>query len=39
VLPVFHEREDRIRAHVQLCWFAQLLLSVVENTDSTAASD
>jgi len=30
--PVFHHREDRIRAHVQLCWLALLLLRVVENT-------
>jgi hypothetical protein len=29
--PVFHYREDRIRAHVQLCWLALLLLRVVEN--------
>ena len=28
--PVFHHREDRIRAHVQLCWLA-LLIRVVEN--------
>lgn len=34
--PVFHYREDRIRAHVQLCWLALLLLRVVENgTDNT----
>ncbi len=34
--PVFHYREDRIRAHVQLCWLALLLLRVVENaTDDT----
>ena len=33
---VFHHREDRIRAHVQLCWLALLLLRVVENaTDDT----
>jgi len=30
--PVFHYREDRIRAHVQLCWLALLLIRVVENT-------
>jgi len=30
--PVFHYREDRIRAHVQLCWLALLLLRVIENT-------
>jgi len=34
--PVFHHREDRIRAHVQLCWLALLLMRVVENaTDDT----
>ncbi len=34
--PVFHYREDRIRAHVQLCWLALLLLRVIENaTDDT----
>jgi transposase len=34
--PVFHYREDRIRAHVQLCWLALLLIRVVENsTDQT----
>jgi len=34
--PVFHYREDRIRAHVQLCWLALLLMRVVENaTDHT----
>jgi Transposase DDE domain len=30
--PVFHHREDRIRAHVQLCWLALLLIRVVENS-------
>ena len=29
--PVSHFREDRIRAHVQLCWLALLLIRVVEN--------
>jgi hypothetical protein len=33
--PVYHYREDRIRAHVQLCWLALLLTRVIE----TAASD
>ncbi|MFC9841692.1 IS1634 family transposase, partial [Rhodococcus sp. NPDC127530] len=28
--PVFHHREDRIRAHVQLCWLALLLIRVAE---------
>jgi len=32
--PVFHYREDRIRAHVQLCWLALLLLRVIENATS-----
>jgi hypothetical protein len=31
--PVFHYREDRIRAHVQLCWLA-LLIRVAENAAS-----
>jgi hypothetical protein len=30
--PVFHHREDRIRAHVQLCWLALLLTRVAETT-------
>ncbi len=29
--PVFHHREDRIRAHIQLCRLALLLLRVIEN--------
>jgi len=29
--PVFHYREDRIRAHIQLCWLALLLIRVTEN--------
>jgi len=29
--PVFHYREDRIRAHIQLCWLALLLLRMIEN--------
>jgi hypothetical protein len=29
--PVFHHREDRIRAHVQLCWLALLLIRACEN--------
>jgi transposase len=28
--PVYHHREDRIRAHVQLCWLALLLIRVTE---------
>ncbi len=30
--PVYHHREDRIRAHVQLCWLALLLIRVIETT-------
>ncbi len=34
--PVYHRREDRIAAHVQLCWLALLLLRVAETeTDDT----
>jgi Transposase DDE domain len=29
--PVFHYREDRIRAHIQLCWLALLLIRVAES--------
>ena len=28
--PVFHRREDRIRAHVQLCWLGLLVLRIAE---------
>jgi transposase len=28
--PVYHRREDRIQAHVQLCWLALLLLRIAE---------
>jgi len=36
VRPVFHRREDRIRAHVQLCWLALLLIRLIETrTDQT----
>jgi hypothetical protein len=28
--PVYHRREDRIRAHVVLCWLALLLIRVAE---------
>jgi transposase len=33
--PVYHRREDRIQAHIQLCWLALLLLRVAE----TATND
>jgi hypothetical protein len=34
--PVHHRLEDRIRAHVLLCWLALLLIRIIENT--TAAT-
>jgi hypothetical protein len=30
--PVYHRREERIRAHVLLCWLALLLIRVAETT-------
>jgi transposase len=30
--PVYHRLEDRIRAHVILCWLALLLIRIVETT-------
>ncbi|HXZ73934.1 MAG TPA: IS1634 family transposase [Streptosporangiaceae bacterium] len=30
--PVYHRKEERIRAHVVLCWLALLLIRVAENT-------
>ena len=30
--PVYHRLEDRIRAHVLLCWLALLLIRVAETT-------
>ena len=29
--PVHHRNEDRIRAHIQLCWLALLLIRIAEN--------
>ncbi len=29
--PIYHYREDRIRAHVQLCWLALLLIRTIEH--------
>ncbi len=29
--PVYHRKEERIRAHVLLCWLALLLIRVAEN--------
>jgi len=31
IRPVYHRLEDRIRAHVLLCWLALLLVRVIEN--------
>jgi hypothetical protein len=33
--PVHHRKEDRIRAHVLLCWLALLLIRVAENAIPT----
>ncbi len=30
--PVYHRLEDRIRAHVLLCWLALLLIRIAETT-------
>jgi hypothetical protein len=30
--PVYHHKEERIRAHVVLCWLALLLIRVVETS-------
>jgi hypothetical protein len=36
--PVYHRLEERIRAHVILCWLALLLIRIIENdTDTTWA--
>ncbi len=29
--PIYHRKEDRIRAHVLLCWLALLLVRIAEN--------
>lgn len=36
--PVYHRREDRIRAHILLCWLALLLIRFAENATSTTWS-
>jgi hypothetical protein len=33
--PVYHRLEDRIRAHVTLCWLALLLARIVETRTGT----
>jgi hypothetical protein len=30
--PVYHRKEERIRAHVLLCWLALLLIRIAETT-------
>ena len=30
--PVYHRKEERIRAHVILCWLALLLIRIIETT-------
>lgn len=30
--PVYHRKEERIRAHVLLCWLALLLIRIIETT-------
>jgi IS4 transposase len=36
--PVFHRLEDRIRAHVLLCWLALLLARIVETRAATTTA-
>jgi len=33
--PVYHRKEERIRAHVTLCWLALLLIRIAETTAGT----
>ena len=37
--PVYHRLEDRIRAHVILCWLALLLIRIAETTTSDTWSN
>ena len=37
--PVYHRLEERIRAHVELCWLALLLIRVAENTTQATWRD
>jgi hypothetical protein len=34
--PVYHRKEERIRAHVLLCWLGLLLIRIVENATGQA---
>ncbi|NPV71137.1 MAG: transposase [Firmicutes bacterium] len=36
IRPVYHRLEDRIRAHVLLCWLALLLIRIIENSTGKA---
>ncbi|MFI7708496.1 hypothetical protein [Nonomuraea sp. NPDC049480] len=33
--PVYHRLEERIRAHVILCWLALLLIRIIETTSGS----
>ncbi len=33
--PVYHRLEDRVRAHIILCWLALLLIRIAETTTDT----
>ena len=37
--PVYHRLEERIRAHVLLCWLALLLIRIVETTTGDDLAD
>jgi Transposase DDE domain len=37
--PVYHRREDRIRAHVLLCWLSLLLIRIAENATGETLAD
>jgi len=37
--PVYHRLEERIRAHVILCWLALLLIRIIETTTSDTWSN
>jgi transposase len=37
--PVYHRLEERIRAHIILCWLALLLIRIIETTTSDTWSN
>ena len=37
--PVYHRKEERIRAHVILCWLALLLARIAENTTGNTSPE